>query len=173
MKRLLAVSIGIGLMAAVGAQDRAQPNANAFAPVQAPPALNDPGDPNIALPSADAEVKSALSNNDAGSTTVDSNPVENRSAENKPIESDPLPPEVQAAANAAELPVITVRQRGADTVEEYRKHGKLYFVRVLNASGPTRYYVDNPNAMPPNMMQQLSGPSGTVQPVYFKIADWK
>jgi hypothetical protein len=160
MKRLLAVSIGIGLMAAVGAQDRAQPNANALPPVQAPPALNDPGDPNLALPSADAEAKSALSN------------VSGEAAP-KPIESDPLPPEVQAAAEAAELPVITVRQRGADTVEEYRKHGKLYFVRVLNASGPTRYYVDNPGALPPNMMQQLSGPSGTVQPVYFKIADWK
>jgi Protein of unknown function (DUF2782) len=79
---------------------------------------------------------------------------------------------VQAAANAAELPVITVRQQGTDTVEEYRKHGKLVLVRVLSHDGPTRLYIDNPSDLPPSM-QQLSGPSGVVQPVYYKLFEWK
>jgi hypothetical protein len=88
-------------------------------------------------------------------------------------ETQPLPPDVQAAAEASELPVITVRAQGAETVEEYRKKGKLYFVRVISSSGPPKFYVDNPNAVPPSIMQQLSGPSGVVQPVYFNLADWK
>ncbi len=46
-----------------------------------------------------------------------------------------MPPEVQAAANVAELPVVTVRQNGNETVEEYRKKGKLLFVRVLEKQG--------------------------------------
>lgn len=161
MKRLLLVAMSLGFVAAVGAQDRAQTKpGDAVPPVQAPPALGDPGTAPGALPSADAEVKSALSN-----ATGEVTP--------KQIQSEPLPPEVQAAAEAAELPVITVRQQGADTVEEYRKRGKLYFVRVLNTSSAPRFYVDNPQAVPPSIMQQLSGPSGVVQPVYFKLADWK
>jgi hypothetical protein len=43
---------------------------------------------------------------------------------------------------------------------------------VLEKQGPTKFYVDNPAVIPPNLMQQLSGPSGNVQPVYFKLADW-
>ena len=90
----------------------------------------------------------------------------------KPLESPGLPPEVQKAAEATELPVITVRQNGNETVEEYRKRGKLYFVRVQPTEGPTRFYVDNRSDIPPNL-QQLSAPSGVVQPVYFKLLDWK
>ena len=91
----------------------------------------------------------------------------------KSHEQSTLPPEVQAAANVAELPVVTVRQNGNETIEEYRKKGKLLFVRVLEKQGPTKFYVDNPAVIPPNLMQQLSGPSGVVQPVYYKLADWK
>ena len=161
MKRLLLVAMGLGFVAAAGAQDRAQTQAgDTVPPVQAPPALGDPGSGAAALPSADAQVKAALSN-------ASGEPAP------KPAQGEPLPPEVQAAAEAAELPVITVRAQGAETVEEYRKRGKLYFVRVLSTSGPPRFYVDNPQAVPPSIMQQLSGPSGVVQPVYFKLADWK
>lgn len=160
MKRLLVVAMTMGFVAAVGAQDRAQTRpADALPPVQAPPALGDPGGA-VPLPSADSEVKTALSN-----ATGEPAP--------KAVQGEPLPPEVQAAAESAELPVITVRAQGADTIEEYRKKGKLYFVRVLNTSGPPRFYVDNPQAVPSNIMQQMSGPSGVVQPVYFKLADWK
>jgi len=161
MNRTILFALCVGFVAAAGAQERAQtPPADSIPPVQAPPALGDPGTAPGDLPGADAEAKAALSK-----ATGEATP--------KPIASEPLPPEVQAAAEAAELPVITVRQQGADTVEEYRKKGKLYFVRVLNTSSAPRFYVDNPQAVPPNIMQQLSGPSGVVQPVYFKLADWK
>ncbi|MGH8040516.1 MAG: DUF2782 domain-containing protein [Rudaea sp.] len=127
-----------------------QPTSDPLPPVQAPPAINDPG------------VRAA-----APAVTPAPASIANT------VESPGLPADVQAAANAAELPVVTVRQNGNETVEEYRKKGKLLFVRVLNKEGPTRFYVDNPSTIPPSLMKQLSGPSGVVQPVYYKLADWK
>ena len=90
----------------------------------------------------------------------------------EPLESPGLPPDVQKAAEATELPVVTVRQNGNERVEEYRKHGVLYFVRVVPEQGPTRYYVDRRTDIPPDI-KQLSAPSGHVEPVYFKLAEWK
>jgi len=155
----------LAITTAAVAQDRAAAAA-AIPAVQAPPALDDPGNPGsktVTLPTPEAQAKSAV-NDTQGATVANS-------AE-KPAESPGLPAEVQAAANVAELPVVTVRQQGTNTVEEYRKHGKLVFVRVLSNTGPTRYYVDNPRDVPANM-QQLSGPSGVVQPVYYKLFEWK
>lgn len=147
--------LGLVLMS-VGSLAFAQgkPASDPLPPVQAPPSMNDPG-VKQAAPAAQAS---------AAPTTK---PAE------KAQEQSTLPPEVQAAANVAELPVVTVRQNGNETVEEYRKKGKLLFVRVLEKQGPTKFYVDNPSVIPPNLMQQLSGPSGDVQPVYYKLADWK
>lgn len=131
-----------------------KPASDPLPPAQAPPSMNDPG------------VKQA----EPAQASVAA-PVTKTTATTK--DQSTLPPEVQAAANVAELPVVTVRQNGNETVEEYRKKGKLLFVRVLEKQGPTKFYVDNPAVIPPSIMQQLSGPSGTVQPVYYKLADWK
>ena len=170
MKRWLAVAIAATLAATAAAQDRKQ-SSDALPPVQAPPAMNDPG--TVSLPTPQAEAAKAVQDttgNAAPAEATDDIPI---AAEKPPVDTHPLPPEVQAAAEASELPVITVRAQGADTVEEYRKKGKLYFVRVISSSGPPKFYVDNPQVVPANIMQQLSGPSGVVQPVYFKLADWK
>ncbi len=135
-------------------------------PVQPPPNIDDK-DPVTNVPTPEAVAKTVVDESiGANGRNADATA---RAAANSPG----LPPEVQAAAEASELPVITVRQDGSDTVEEYRKKGKLYFVRVLSSSGPTRLYVDDPSAIPSNVMSQLSGPSGQVQPVYYKLLDWK
>lgn len=143
----------VALTGTVFAQGK--PAADPLPPVQAPPSMNDPG------------VKAAVPESTPAPAVAQPKPAP------KASEQSTLPPEVQAAANVAELPVVTVRQNGNETVEEYRKKGKLMFVRVLEKEGPTKFYVDNPSVIPPNLMQQLSGPSGNVQPVYFKLADWK
>jgi hypothetical protein len=145
----------LGWCAVASAQDRAD---NALPPVQAPPALNEPG------------TAAAPNSVPANAPTVAPDPG---APVSKTVETPGLPADVQAAAEAAELPVITVRQQGSETVEEYRKRGQLYFVRVLSNEGPARFYVDNRASVPPNIMQQLSGPSGVVQPVYYKLAEWK
>jgi hypothetical protein len=141
------------------AQDRGKQIDTTIPPVQAPPAMNDPGSTAVALPTPQTQANAAVADAKAAAPA-------------KPAEKSTLPPEVQAAADAAELPVVTVRQDGSETIEEYRTHGKLTFVRVLSTSGPTKYYVDDPAQLPLNM-QQLSGPSGQVQPVYYKLFEWK
>jgi hypothetical protein len=162
----------LGFAVGANAQQAADRNATTttssdqIPPVQPPPNIDDK-DPVTQIPTPEAVAKTVVEES-TGNNTVDTN------ARDRATASSPgLPPEVQAAADASELPVITVRQDGGDTVEEYRKKGKLYFVRVLSTSGPTKLYVDNPNDVPHDVMQQLSGPSGQVQPVYYKLLDWK
>jgi hypothetical protein len=154
---LASVLLALGLSCGASAQDRK--TNTTLPPVQAPPGLDDAGSKEVALPTPQQEAKSAV-------TETQANPAARQ------IENSGMPPDVQAEANAAELPVVTVRQQGTETVEEYRKHGKLVFVRVISDNGPAKYYVDNPSDVPRNM-QQLSGPSGVVQPVYYKLFDWK
>ncbi len=161
----------LGFAVSANAQQAADRNATTttssdqIPPVQPPPNIDDK-DPVTNLPTPEAVAKTVV--DESSGNTADANARERAAAS-----SPGLPPEVQAAADASELPVITVRQEGGDTVEEYRKKGKLYFVRVLSSSGPTKLYVDNPNDVPHDVMQQLSGPSGQVQPVYYKLLDWK
>jgi hypothetical protein len=163
MKSTLSIVFALAFAVSASAQDNGHagaPRANSVPPVQAPPAMDDTTTATpVALPTPQAQAQSAV--------------VDSQSASpDKLAESPPLPAEVQAAANAAELPVITVRQQGADTVEEYRKKGKLYFVRVLSSSGPAKYYVNDPAQVPPSM-REITGPSGVVQPVYYKLLEWK
>lgn len=150
--------LGMVLMS-VGSMAFAQskPAADPLPAVQPPPSINDQG---------------VQAQPPANTSPVQAAPAK-PAAKAKAKDESTLPPEVQAAAEVAELPVVTVRQNGNETVEEYRKKGKLMFVRVLQKEGPTRFYVDNPAVIPPNLMKQLSGPSGVVQPVYYKLADWK
>jgi len=171
---LLAASITLALAASASAQQQKAAERNAttttssdqLPPVQPPPDMNDK-DPVTNLPTPQAVARDVVNQ----STSTDSTNAD--AAARATANSPGLPPEVQAAVNASELPVITVRQDGGDTVEEYRKKGKLYFVRVLSTNGPTKLYVDNQNEIPHDVMQQLSGPSGNVQPVYYKLLDWK
>jgi Protein of unknown function (DUF2782) len=146
---LVGIALLINTAAAIAQTKSTDP---AIPPVQPPPALGDPGVAAKASAPAAQNGEAALA---------------------QAPESPGLPPEVQAAAEATELPVITVRQQGNETVEEYRKRGKLVFVRVRSDSGPTKFYVDNPGDIPKDVMQQMSGPSGVVQPVYYKLFEWK
>jgi hypothetical protein len=163
----------LGFAIGANAQQAADRNATTttssdqIPPVQPPPNLDDK-DPVTNVPTPQAVAKTVVDQSAGKPATADTD-AQTRAAATSPG----LPPEVQAAAEASELPTITVRQSGGDTVEEYRKKGKLYFVRVLSSSGPTKLYVDSPNDIPHDVMQQLSGPSGQVQPVYYKLLDWK
>ena len=170
---LLAASIMLALAASASAQQTAAErnattttSSDQLPPVQPPPDMDDKG-PVTNVPTPQAVAKDVVNH----STATDS--AKSDATARAEANSPGLPPEVQAAVNASELPVITVRQDGGDTVEEYRKKGKLYFVRVLSTNGPTKLYVDNPNDIPHDVMQQISGPSGVVQPVYYKLLDWK
>jgi len=184
MKRSI---LGICTLALAAALPLAAQNSDdTLPPVQAPPDLDAPAAAPAPPSAANAVVPLANSDEEAraaaaaeakasaerakalASPTIATTPAE----PGKPLDSPGLPPDVQKAAEATELPVVTVRQNGNERVEEYRKRGVLYFVRVVPQTGPTRYYVDRRSDIPPDM-KQLSAPSGHVEPVYFKLAEWK
>jgi hypothetical protein len=190
MKRILLGAIALGLAAAAAAQ---APSTDQLPPVQPPPEMDAPGTkaatppakpaipvaptgaaaPVVPLANSDEEARQAAIN-EAAATAERAKALESATlppTPSKTLDAPPLPPDVQKAAEATELPVVTVRQNGNERVEEYRKKGVLYFVRVVPPEGPPRYYVDNPSNLPPDI-KQLSAPSGTVQPVYYKLLDW-
>lgn len=54
------------------------------------------------------------------------------------------PPPPAPTASAADLePEVTIVQRAAETVSEYRVGGRLYMVRIQPAVGPAYYLIDN------------------------------
>src|SRR5579883_1820593 len=134
MRKLLPVMLAIGLAATqVHAQGQKKTD-DGLPPVQPPPAMDEP--PAAAAPAkpannaktvpianSDAEAKAAAE--DAKRRTAQ--PVAALPPEpEKKFDSPGLPPEVQKAAEATELPVITVRQEGNETITEYRKRGKIF-----------------------------------------------
>ena len=186
MKRFLISAFGLGLIAAASAQQ----SSDELPPVQPPPDMDAPSAnnpaasrasnaPMIPLANSDEEARAAAAAEAKATAerakalanpTLPASPVNPQPG--KPLDSPGLPADVQRAAEATELPVVTVRQNGNERVEEYRKKGVLYFVRVVPEEGPTRYYVDNRSSIPPDI-KQLAAPSGHVEPVYFKLAEWK
>lgn len=162
MKRL-GLSLMIALFAATmaGAQQSTRsdtPASSALPPVQPPPGIDDPGakaTPAAAAPQAPA----------------------NAPAEDAPLTSQTSQETMQAiqdnsgktATRTTELPVVTVRQQGTDTVEEYRKQGQLYMIRILPKEGPAKYYVDRIGDGRLNRDSR----EGPIDPVYFTIYEWK
>ncbi len=186
MKRLIATALAIGFVAAAVAQTAPQStSANALPPVQPPPEMDAPAAQSATAPAKNSAPLIPLANSDAEAQAAAAaeahvneerakslaSPDFTRQPPAKPLESPGLPPDVQKAAEATELPVVTVRQNGNERVEEYRKRGVLYFVRVVPQEGPPRYYVDRVSNIPPDL-SSIAGPSGVTQPVYYKLFEW-
>jgi hypothetical protein len=175
-------------MAVAAAQSATQGSrSDALPPVQPPPDLDAPASapasdgarsnaPLIPLANSDAEARAAAEAEAKASAerakALNSPNFRDSVDTKKPLESPGLPADVQKAAEATELPVVTVRQNGNERIEEYRKRGVLYFARVVPEEGAPRYYVDSVNNVPKDL-SPIAGPSGVIQPVYFKLLEWK
>ena len=189
MKRTFSALLGIGCLAVAAAQTSAPTASDTLPPVQPPPDLDTPapakpstapsrgGAPLIPLANSEAEAQAAAAaeaqaTEERAKQLNSSNFSTTPQLDKQALQGSPgLPPDVQKAAEATELPVITVRQNGNERVEEYRKKGVLYFVRVMPEQGPPRYYVDQQSNIPPDLTP-ISGPSGVVQPVYYRLFEW-
>jgi hypothetical protein len=66
---------------------------------------------------------------------------------------DERPPELEAVPEAPEPPLpvqngetmepdITIIRKGKDTIQEYRRGGRLYMIKVVPAIGPPYYFLD-------------------------------
>ena len=91
-----------------------------------------------------------------------------------PLPSTGIPPSVAPAArqkdgNGDSTNVSVRTDANGDTVEEYRRNGSVYMVRVTPKNGVTQTYRVNNNANGNLMHDPKMGP---VSPVYYDIYKW-
>ena len=67
------------------------------------------------------------------------------SAEDDPFLAVPEPPELpMPTADGENLePDITIIRRGKKTIQEFRRNGQLYMVKVIPIVGPAYYFIDS------------------------------
>jgi hypothetical protein len=81
----------------------------------------------------------------------------------------PIPPKVQGEQIE---PTVTIREEEERTIEEYSFKGQVYMVKITPKGGIPYYYIDTDGdgRLELDMDQQALNP---VQPVYWKIKEWK
>ena len=81
----------------------------------------------------------------------------------------PIPPKVRGEQIE---PTVTIRQEEDRSIEEYSFNGQVYMVKVTPEGGIPYYYIDTDGdgRLELDMAQQALNP---VQPVYWKIKEWK
>lgn len=64
--------------------------------------------------------------------------------QNLGLEAVPEPPELPMPVQTGETlePDITIIRKGKKTIQEFRKNGQLYMVKIIPAVGPAYYLID-------------------------------
>jgi len=181
MRKLLPLMLACGLIAAQVQVHAQKKTDDGLPPVQPPPAMDDPPASTSQTPPATNKAKTVpIANSDAESKAA-AEEAKRRAAQpvptlppepEKKFDSPGLPPDVQKAAEATELPVITVRQEGNETITEYRKRGKIFAQYFKSKdSGEEKWYVDPgyKGPMPPDLDAGMHGKPGAVQ---YKVFGW-
>jgi len=81
----------------------------------------------------------------------------------------PIPPKVQ---DEQIEPTVTIREEEDRLIEEYRMNGQVYMVKITPRVGLPYYYIDTDGdgQLELDVDKQALNP---VQPVYWKIKEWK
>jgi hypothetical protein len=81
----------------------------------------------------------------------------------------PIPPKIQQEQIE---PTVTIREEEGSRIEEYRLDGQVYMVKVTPEGGIPYYYMDNDGdgRLELDITQSTPNP---VQPVYWKVGEWK
>ncbi len=81
----------------------------------------------------------------------------------------PIPPKIQGEQIE---PTVTIREEEDRRIEEYRFNGQVYMVKITPVGGVPYYYIDTDGdgKLELDMTDQALNP---VQPVYWKIKEWK
>ena len=84
-------------------------------------------------------------------------------------EDVPIPPKIQEEQI---VPTVTIREEDERMIEEYRLNGQVYMVKVTPKGGIPYYYIDTngDGRLELDMDQSAMNP---VQPVYWKVKEWK
>ncbi|MEJ2383489.1 MAG: DUF2782 domain-containing protein [Xanthomonadales bacterium] len=80
----------------------------------------------------------------------------------------PIPPKIQ---DEQIEPTVTIREEEDRMIEEYRRNGQVYMVKVTPRGGKPYYYIDTDGdgTLELDPKQRALNP---VQPVYWKVKEW-
>ena len=83
-------------------------------------------------------------------------------------EGIPIPPKVQ---DEQLEPAVTIREEEGRQIEEYRRNGQVYMVKITPKGGIPYYYIDTDGdgRLELDTDQQALNP---VQPVHWKVLEW-
>ena len=100
-------------------------------------------------------------------------PVPEESDDYKPLEPSPegdvpIPPKIQDEQIEPTVRIIEEENR---RIEEYRRNGVVYMVRVVPDKGPPYYYIDT-DGDGKLELDEKSRSLHPVQPVHWKIKEW-
>ena len=61
------------------------------------------------------------------------------------VEATPEQPDIPASAKSGETlePDITITRKGKKTIQEYRRGGRLYMIKIIPDIGPPYYFIDS------------------------------
>lgn len=64
--------------------------------------------------------------------------------QNQDLATVPEPPELPLPVKSGEVlePDITIIRKGKKTIQEFRRNGELYMVKIIPAIGPAYYLID-------------------------------
>lgn len=84
-------------------------------------------------------------------------------------EDVPIPPKIQEEQIE---PTVTIREEHGQMIEEYRFDGQIYMVKITPEGGIPYYYIDTDGdgKLELDVDERALNP---VQPVYWKIKEWK
>ena len=85
------------------------------------------------------------------------------------LQDVPIPPKIQ---DEQVEPTVTIREEEGRRIEEYRLNGQVYMVKVTPEGGVPYYYMDN-DGDGRLELDTTRGIPDPVQPVYWKIKEWK
>ena len=89
---------------------------------------------------------------------------------NSPEEGDvPIPPKVQD--DQIDETVDIRRDEEGSIIEEYKRNGRVYMVRVVPKVGPPYYYIDDDGDGTLELSERDRA-AHPVKPVYWKVAEW-
>jgi len=88
-----------------------------------------------------------------------------------PVDTEdvPIPPKVQ---DEQIEPTVTIREEEERMIEEYRLDGQIYMVKITPKGGVPYYYIDTDGDGKLELDIDKSA-MNPVQPVYWKIKEWK
>ncbi len=85
------------------------------------------------------------------------------------VDAPPPPPKVSPQDLTSE-DKVTIVKKGTETVEEYRRNGKLYKMRVVPASGPAYFLVDPKGD---GNFSRVDGPAPKIAVPTWVLIEWK